>query len=177
MKKLAVFFTSLLLLLLPVIPAKAVTIQSAVSTINLSATVNSSLTVTVDTSSITFTNGNASAPVTVTTAWNLATGQVGQVVSLAYFNTAVALTGTGSNTIPTSAIQFTSSNGTSACNVNQTVGTITFPNACSADIGSMNITTNLQSQMTNTFTLAIPTLPTMPPDIYAGTISVAAVAF
>src|ERR1700726_1549239 len=106
-KKATFVVTALLLSLFSVPQSKAQTSSNAAA-VTMSFVVESSLTVAASPSSIVFTptdarHAVASAPIAVTTSWNLAVGG-GNVFTVAYFSTNAAALTNGTLNIATSSV-------------------------------------------------------------------------
>jgi hypothetical protein len=118
-KKATMVFAALLLSLFSVPQSKAQTSSNAAA-VTMSFAVESSLTVAASPSSIVFNatdarHATASAPIAVTTSWNLAVGG-GNIFTVAYFSTNTAALTNGTLNIPTSNILASINSGTAtAC--------------------------------------------------------------
>jgi hypothetical protein len=118
-KKATFVLTALLLSLFSAPQSKAQTSSNAAA-VTMSFAVESSLTVAASPSSIVFNptdlrHATASAPIAVTTSWNLAVGG-GNIFTVAYFSTNTAALTNGTLNIPTSNVLASINSGTAtAC--------------------------------------------------------------
>lgn len=142
------------------------------ATTTLNYTQGESITVSVDTPSLTLTTSQQT--INVTTAWNLAAGRT-QVDVLAGFTSSNALT-SGSNNIPSSSILGQGADPESPCNQTITFPSGMFPNSCDL---VWTKTTGLALTGTNTSPFKIrlsPTAPAIPAGTYSGTLTFVAEA-
>jgi hypothetical protein len=180
-KKLAFFIAALALSILSVANSKAQTTSNAAA-VTLTFAVNSSLTVAATPGSIVFTStdskhATASAPITVVTTWNLATGG-GNVFTVAYFSSIPAALTDGTLNIPASDVFASINSGTTAActlaNVNVAAGN---PGAiCPQIFGGIGITA--QGTHTDSLLLSLASATAFPASAggYAGTITISAQA-
>jgi hypothetical protein len=152
-------------------------VQSNVQTIALNLTIGESITLSAPSpATITFspTTGLGTTTSNITVTWNLATDH-SQYNLYAYFSSASALT-SGSNVIPTSALESNWGSGGTPCNTAITFTTTEIPNGCA--VTSFTSSTQLQGSNTFAFGLWIPGYtPTMfPVGTYTGTVNIAAIA-
>ncbi len=147
-RKLAVFAVIGLLLLLPVQSAMAST-ASNVATVALSLTISNSVTISASPASITFDpiTGAASAPIQITSSWNLQTPSSNFQIA-AWFASPSSALSNGVINIPSSQIV--------------------------AVLPSTSIPAS--GNRTDTLTLAITGLSTQAPGSYTGTVNIAAQA-
>jgi len=164
--------------------AEGQVINSGAQSINLSATLNESLTLSLSANSVTFalTAGSPSNPgstgITATTSWVLNPGRTTVGVYAYFANAAAALTDGGSpaNNIPTSAF-FISDNGTSLTAV---TGTAPF-GAANAGLQLASVTINGGNKSSSrtdlmTFNISLISLPQLPAGTYTGTLTIQAQA-
>jgi hypothetical protein len=164
--------------------ASAAALDSGAQTINLNATLNESLTLSLSGNSVNFTlaagaAANAgSTPITATTKWVLKPGRTAVTVN-AYFTTAAsALTDGSGNNIPSSAFSI-KNNAAAAAALTNTVAY----GAASAGLQLENITitgANKNSSSTDAMSFNVDlsggTLPQLPAGTYTGTLNIQAQA-
>jgi hypothetical protein len=136
-------------------------LASNVATINLTATVSPSLTVSVDTASLNFTSAAYSSPVHISVAWNLPAGAYQNLDLAVFFNTSTALSSPSTGaTIPVSQFYCIDGIGTNPFTASQVLGGGTIPllYTCPGDY-SVNITSaNLTGNATLPYQFGIPSL-------------------
>jgi hypothetical protein len=166
--------------LLPVAHAQ---LNSTVSSVALTATLNETLTISVTPTTDSFTlvaggTATASTPVAITTTWTLSASRA-NVVLVAYFSSASAALTNGSVNIPTSEVYGTVATGTpttaTAFTQSGVVGTsgaglTLFTQALSSSNRSATRTDNLSLQINLT------SQPQLPASTYTGTLSIEAQA-
>ena len=178
-KKSTLVFAALLLSLFSVPQSKAQT-SSNTAAVTMSFAVASSLTVAASPSSIVFTptdarHATASAPIAVTTSWNLAVGG-GNVFTVAYFSTNTAAMTDGTLNIPTSKVFASINSGTA------TVCTRVDVNVAAANPGGIcpeifaGIGVTAQGTHSDTILLSLSSGADFPAASYAGTITISAQA-
>jgi hypothetical protein len=178
-KKSTLVFAALLLSLFSVPQSKAQT-TSNTAAVTMSFAVESSLTVAASPSSIVFTptdarHATASAPIAVTTSWNLAVGG-GNVFTVAYFSTNTAALTDGTLNIPTSNVLASVNSGTAAACTRADV------NVAAANPGGIcpeifaGIGVTAQGTHSDTILLSLSSGADIPAATYAGTITISAQA-
>jgi hypothetical protein len=172
--KSALFFLSVLFVFAACTPiAEAQGITSNFATTALSYSSAESLTISVDTPSLTLTT--AQQTVNVTTTWNLATSRT-SVNTIATFNNATtALTGVGvGNIIPPADILSQGMAAEVACTGDYLVwnGGLRYPGSCDP-IQNINTTGNENGTLTSPFKirLAPSAIASIPADSYTGTLT------
>jgi hypothetical protein len=163
--------------------ASAQVFNSGAQTINLSATLNESLTVSLSGNSVSFplTAGSATNPgsgtVTATTTWVLKPGRSAVTVN-AYFLTATAALTDGTNNIPSSAFMISDNGAASTALTNSPVF-----GAANAGLVLRNTAitgANKSGTVTDTMAFNIDlsggTLPQLPASTYTGTLNIQAQA-
>jgi hypothetical protein len=164
--------------------ASAQVLNSAAQTINLSATLNESLTVSLSGNSVTFplTAGSTTNPgstgITATTSWILKPTRTAVTVDAYFADATAALTDGGGNNIPSSAFKIADNGGAS----NALTSTVAF-GAANGGLRLRNTTingTNKVSSATDAMAFNIDlsggTLPTLPAGTYSGTLNIQAQA-
>jgi hypothetical protein len=146
--------------LIPV--AKASTpLASNVATINLTATVSPSLSVSVDTASLNFTSAAYSSPVHITVSWNLPAATYSTLDLAVFFNTATALSSPSTGaTIPDAQFYCIDGLGTNPMTAAQVLGggTIPLTYTCPGDYSANITSANLTGNATLTYQFGIPAL-------------------
>lgn len=167
--------------------AYAAALNSNTATVTLTATVGESLTVSATPATATFTlaaggTANASAPVVMTTTWNLAAARTSLSLTGYFSSAAQALAGTGSTPgyIPTSEVlgQVTTGSPTTYTAFTQNPATggpgtagaslLLFTQANSTHVSSRTDSLNLEINLT--------AQPLLPADTYTGTLNLVAQA-
>jgi hypothetical protein len=178
-RKATLVFAALLLSLLSVPQSKAQTSSNAAA-VTMSFAVVSSITITASPSNIVFnpTDGRhatASAPIAVTTSWNLAVGG-GNVFTVAYFSTNTAAMTDGTLNIPTSKVFASINSGTAtACTrVDVNVAAANPGGICPEIFAGIGVTA--QGTHTDNILLSLSSAIDFPVANYAGTITLSAQA-
>ena len=167
--------TALLLSLFSAPQSKAQTSSNAAA-VTMSFAVESSLTVAASPSSIVFSptdarHATASAPIAVTTSWNLAVGG-GNVFTVAYFSTNTAALTNGTLNIPTSNILASINGGTAtACTrADVNVAAANPGGICPEIFAGIGVTA--QGTHSDTILLSLSSGTDFPAASYAGTITI-----
>ncbi len=173
-RKLAVFAVIGLLLLLPVQSAMAST-ASNVATVALSLTISNSVTISASPASITFDpiTGAASAPIQITSSWNLQTPSSNFQIA-AWFASPSSALSNGVINIPSSQITGSNGGGPLPFTGTDTSVSAAVAGATVAVLPSTSIPAS--GNRTDTLTLAITGLSTQAPGSYTGTVNIAAQA-
>src|ERR1700730_683831 len=178
-KKSTLVFAALLLSLFSVPQSKAQTTSNAAA-VTMSFAVGSSLTVAASPSSIIFSttdsrNATASAPIAVTTTWNLAVGG-GNIFTVAYFSNNTAALPTGTLNIAVGNVFASINGGTAAACTRADV------NVAAANPGGIcpeifaGISVTAQGTHSDTILLSLSSGTDIPAATYAGTITISAQA-
>ena len=151
------------------VPTAVAQLTSNVATVNLSQSVNSSLTISASPASLTLTGATPTSPITVTTSWNIGSSWTIDVV--AYFSSATAALSSGARNIPSSAV-FGSANG----------GTAVAFTGTNADAGGVGAGTSItlynnagmpsgSSSRNDTLSLSIPSAGSLVAGSYTGVLN------
>jgi hypothetical protein len=179
-KKSTLVFAALLLSLFSVPQSKAQGTTSNAAAVTMSFGVESSLTVAASPSSIVFTptdarHATASAPIAVTTSWNLAVGG-GNVFTVAYFSSTTAALTDGTLNIPSSKVLASINSGTAAActTANANVTAAIGGGICPQIFGGIGVTA--QGTHSDTILLSLSSGTDFPAATYAGNITISAQA-
>jgi hypothetical protein len=178
-KQLAVIFMALALLFAPVLAEAS--INSQISTIQLSYSANEVLTVSGVPPSLTFSSQLTpqTQPLTVTTSWQLASSRTRVDTNLYFMNPSIALSDGAGNNIPVTSV-FANLNGGafSACNGSPapTLSTIDVAGATCQVSGIFQPITssNLTGSRSDSIVLELQNLPSLPAGTYTGSVNIVA---
>lgn len=162
--------------------ASAAALDSGAQTINLNATLNESLTLSLSGNAVDFTlaagaAANAgSTPITATTKWVLKPGRTAVTVN-AYFTSATAALTDGTNNIPSSAFSI-KNNAAAAAPLTNTVAYATGSGLRLENVAITAANRNSSSTDAMSFNIDLSggTLPQLPAGTYTGTLNIQAQA-